>query len=216
MCHIFTNALLVFDTSVFDASLPTTSCIIRGQTVEERAEALAKSGKVASAGNVWRFLGSMMYNSEEMLLARKIAREIRANERRERESAQADAETALLEKAEGVYQTFREKGSVLTALSAEDLKHLVRFVCHIKKKKGDTFSKHSGSKKKMQERLAAVEPSWTKYFVEDEEGDAGAANHDSAGATGASAEESDGGNGAGDSASNGGPENDVIAADAEC
>ena len=68
----------------------------------------------------------------------------------------------------------------------------------------------------MQQRLAAVEPSWTKYFMVDEERDAGAANQANAGATDASAEGSGGGNGDGDSASNDGPENDAIAAGVEC
>ena len=174
---MFTIVLLGCDSLCLTPTYPPrTSCIICGKTEREHVDVLARSGKVALVGNMWRLLGSMMYNSNEILLARKIACEIKDNEQRERESAQVDAETALLEKAEGIYQTFREKSSVLTALSADDLKHLVRFVCHIEKKKGDTFSKHSGSTKKMQQRLAAVESSWTKYFMEDKEGDVGAAN----------------------------------------
>ena len=61
-----------YDISVFDASLPTTSCTVRGETMEERARALAKSGRVASAGGMFRFLGTTMYNSEDMLCARNI------------------------------------------------------------------------------------------------------------------------------------------------
>ena len=48
--------------------------------MEERARHLAKLGRVASAGAMFRFLGTMMYNSEDMLLARKIVREEKEKE----------------------------------------------------------------------------------------------------------------------------------------
>ena len=45
-----------------------------------------------------------------------------------------------------------------------------------KKGKGDTYSSHSGSKKKPKERMAEVQPVWAEYFeflmVADEEDDA--------------------------------------------
>ena len=34
----------------------------------------------------------------------------------------------------------------------------------MKKKKGDSYSKHSGSKEKLKLRMAQVKPVWTKYF----------------------------------------------------
>ena len=46
-----------------------------------------------------------------------------------------------------------------------ELKDIVRFLCCVENKgKGDSFSKHSGSRKKLKERIAEVEPLWTKYF----------------------------------------------------
>ena len=43
---------LGYDTAVFNANLPTTSCIIRCETTEEPAQALAKPGRMALAGTV--------------------------------------------------------------------------------------------------------------------------------------------------------------------
>ena len=54
---------------------------------------------------------------------------------------------------------------MLKKIGTDNLKHLVRFLCHVKKTKGDTFSNHSGSKKKMQEWIAGSKPLWTSYFV---------------------------------------------------
>ena len=34
--------------------------------------------------------------------------------------------------------------------------------------KGDTYSSHGGSKKKRKERMAEVQPVWTKYFEDTE------------------------------------------------
>ena len=95
ICVLLIKLLLDFDTAVFDATLPTTTSIIRGETEEERAEALAKTGKLASAGNMYRYLGSMMYNSKELLLARSIARENKHKEVQEREDREAEKEMAL-------------------------------------------------------------------------------------------------------------------------
>ena len=68
---------------MFNTILPTTTSIIRGETTEEQAQALAKTGRVVSADNVYRFLKSMMYNSAELLLAENIARESKRNEQQD-------------------------------------------------------------------------------------------------------------------------------------
>ena len=60
---------------------------------------------------------------------------------------------------------FKDNDSLFTKIGTDDLKHLVRFLCYVKKTKGDTFSKHSGNKKKMQEWIAGGEPLWTSYFA---------------------------------------------------
>ena len=91
------------NTDVFDAALPTTSPLIRGQTVEEHARNLEKSGKTSSAGGMFRFLGNMMYNGEEMLLARKIAREENANKEQEK----IDREEKIMDVVEKVGSYYR-------------------------------------------------------------------------------------------------------------
>ena len=153
-----------FEVSVFDATLPTTSCSLRGETMEERARQLAKSGRVASAGAMFRFLGTMMYNSEDMLLARKIAREEKEKEVQEKDDAEENHAIDLFEKSDQAFMHFRDSGSLLSNIGKEPLQDIVRFICHQEKKKGDTYSKYSGSMKKMRERIAEVQPVWTKYF----------------------------------------------------
>ena len=106
-----------------------------------------------------------MYNSAELLLARKIARENKRKEQQDRADEEEEVSMRLLEKADQAYLRFKDGGSLLTKLGTDDLKDLVWFLCHVKKTKGDTFSKHSGSKKKMRERIAGSEPLWTSYFA---------------------------------------------------
>ena len=156
---------LGYDTTVFDVNLPTTSCIIRGETTKERVQALAKTGRLASAGTVWRFLGTSVYNGEDMLRAREIARENRMRESQEKEDEEDALALRLYGEADLAYVKFKEGGSLLSKLGGDDLKDLVRFICHVEKKKGDTYLKHSSSKKKMLERIARVTPLWTKYFT---------------------------------------------------
>ena len=142
--------------------------------MEERAQGLAKTGKTATAGNTWRFLGHLIYNSEDLLRAREIAREIAANKRKEREDAQEERDMALLDKAEQAYRKFKEKGSLLDRLTVPDLQDIVRFLCSVEKKGAeDTFTRNNKGKKKLKERIAAVEPGvWTKYFEADGEEEA--------------------------------------------
>ena len=41
----------------------------------------------------------------------------------------------------------------------------MRFLCCAEEKgKGESYSSHAGSKKKLKERMAEVQPVWTKYF----------------------------------------------------
>jgi len=83
----------------------------------------------------------------------------------EKEDAEDAVALRLHGKADLAYVKFKEEGSLLTKLDADDLRNLVRFICHVEKKKGGTYSKHSGSKKKMLERIARVKPLWTMYFA---------------------------------------------------
>ena len=134
--------------------------------MEERAQGLAKTGKTASAVNTWRFLGHLIYNSEDMLRAREIAREIAASKRKEKEDAQEERDVALLDKAEQAYHKFNEKGSLLDRLTVPDLQDIVRFLCSVEKKGAeDTYTRNNKGKEKLKQRIAAVEPGiWTKYF----------------------------------------------------
>ena len=63
--------------SVFDAVLPTTTPIQRAATSEERVQALVAGKKTARASGLFRVLGCMLYNGDEILAARKADREAR-------------------------------------------------------------------------------------------------------------------------------------------
>ena len=138
--------------------------MIRGETVEERARALAKSGKTASAGGMFRFLGNMMYNGEELLLARKIQREMKEKEKQ----AEIDKADKVMEElfaaADRVYEKFVECDECIQGLNSNDLKALVKFIVKIENKPNDTFSKHKNVTL-LKARLAECDPSWTKYFA---------------------------------------------------
>ena len=150
---------------MFDATLPTTTSIIRGETAEERAEHLAKTGKTASASNIYRYLGLMMYNSKELLRAREIARETKEQEQQDKVDMAKEKEASLFRKADDAYWIFHEHGHLLAKLNLSELQDIVRYLCCVESKgKGNTYSKHSGSKKKLKERITAVQPVWTKYF----------------------------------------------------
>ena len=121
---------------------------------------------------MYRYLGSMMYNSAELFLARKIARENKRREEQERDDREEEKEMALFEKTDQAYLIFKEGGLLLSKLDKTELQDIVRFLCSVEKTKEDTYSKHSGSMKKMKERITMVQPVWTKYFappVEEEE-----------------------------------------------
>ena len=168
------HSLLGFDTSVFDTNLPTTSCTIRGETVEERARALAKTGRTASAGGMFRFLGSMVYNGEELLRAREIQREEREKAEQDELDKEQEEMEKILEEADQVYQKYQEKGCDLDKLSNPDLKKLVKYICKLERKSNDAPSHHKNASM-MKKRLNEVEGCWTKYFdpvehVSDEEG----------------------------------------------
>ena len=96
----------------------------------------------------------------------KMTRARLANKRKEKEDAQEERDMALLDKAEQAYRKFKEKGSLLDRLTVPDLQDIVRFLCSVEKKGAeDTFTRNNKGKKKLKERIAAVEPGlWTKYF----------------------------------------------------
>ena len=170
LTHLFCRSSAGFDTGVFDAILPTTSCIIRGETVEERARALAKTGKTAQADGMFRYLGNMIYNGEELLRARQIQREEREKARQEKEDERAKEMDSLFEAAEEAYYKYANGDHDLSRLRNDDLKALIRFIVRIKKKEGDNVSKHKNATL-MKERLAECDPCWTTYFTSGTESD---------------------------------------------
>ena len=134
-CVTLIKLLLGFDTAMFDVTMATTTSIIRGKTEEERVEALSKTGKLALVGNMYRYLGLMMYNSAELLLAHKIARENKHKEEQERDDREEEKEMALFEnkKADQAYLIFKEGGSLLSKLETTNLQDIVRSLCSVKK-----------------------------------------------------------------------------------
>lgn len=155
-----------YDTTVFDATLPTTTAIIRGETVEERAQQLAKSGRTASAGGMFRFLGSMLYNGEELLRAREIQRENKQKDLQDKEDKEQQEMETLFEEADQVYEKFIDHDSKLSALTNADLKKLIKFICKVERKPKDAPSHHNTADK-MKKRLRECKIRWTKYFNPD-------------------------------------------------
>ena len=95
-----------FCTAVFDTTVSTTTSIIRGTTEKERAQSLAKTGKLASVGNMYHYLGSMLYNGAELLLAHKIARQNKEKDEQEKPDKAKEKEAALCSKAKDAYVIF--------------------------------------------------------------------------------------------------------------
>ena len=64
---------------------------------------------------------------------------------------------------------------ILSRLDKTELQDIVCFLCSVEKTKGDPYFKQSVSMTKMRERIAKVQPVWTKCFTppaEEEEGSA--------------------------------------------
>ena len=69
--------------------------IMRGKTAEEWAQKLTKSDKVASAGNMYRYLGWTMYSSKGLILARKISCENKKKDKQDKIDKAKEKEIAL-------------------------------------------------------------------------------------------------------------------------
>ena len=144
--------------------MPTTTSIVRGQTEKERARELAKTGRVASAGNMFRLLGSMMYDGPDLLLARKIARENKEKEQHKRRWTGPRRRKYPCTTRQRRRILFCPQAHLLNKLNLEELVDVVLYICYVEKKKGDTFASHSSGKEKLKLRMAQVQPVWTKYF----------------------------------------------------
>jgi len=144
--------------------LPTTTALIRGTTAKERARDLAKSGRTASAGTVWRFLSNMLYNGEEMLRARAIQRKMKQQEKQDKEDKEQNAMEELFQAADKVFNKyFDDHEENISALGRDDLYTLIKFICKIENKPKDAPSSYKNMND-VKKRLMECKPHWTKYF----------------------------------------------------
>ena len=93
-----------FFVGAFEAELPTTTKVEKGDTIEEQAQSLAKTGKVSSAGNAYSALGSMLYNREAMLQARGISREMKQKAKHEESQKKNQDKMSKYKAAREVYE----------------------------------------------------------------------------------------------------------------
>ena len=70
-----------------------------------------------------------MYNSKDMLPARKIARKENEKEVQEKEDSEEARSLELFEKTDQGYMLHTEGGSLLANLGKERLQGIVRFLC---------------------------------------------------------------------------------------
>ena len=147
-----------FFVGAFDAELPTTTKIERGNTIEEQAQSLANTGKVSSAGNAFRALGSMLYNGEAMLRAREISREMKQKAKHEEAQKKNQDRMSKYEAAREVY----EKETHGEKLKCGDLKTLLKFICSEERKDNPSQFK---TVQEMKNRLDNCDIPWQNYFV---------------------------------------------------
>ena len=91
---------------------------------------------------MFRFLGTMMYSSQDMIRVREIARELKQKQEQEKDNAEDAHALDLFKKADQVYMLFKERDSLLSNLGKEPLQDTICFICHQEKKKGDTYLKY--------------------------------------------------------------------------
>ena len=149
-----------FKVDAFDAVLPTTTPLVRESTEHERAKKLAKTGKTASAGGIFRHLGSMVYNSEELLLARMYQRQWRDEEREKRAEQKSEEHRKSYSAALEVYHKHK-RGDKLINL---DLQVLLKYICNKEKLNKSDCSSNYKNATKMWERLNNCKRPWTDYF----------------------------------------------------
>jgi hypothetical protein len=144
--------------------------MIHGQTVQEQAEALAKSGRVAKASGMFRYLGNMLYKGEEVLLARKIFADIQKAKADVREEKNRNAQEELVEAAAEVYQKYIANPNA--KLTKKDLQTIVKFVVPLEgKDDAKCPSKHFKNIDTLMLRLSQCDRPWYKYLApnDDEE-----------------------------------------------
>ena len=92
---------------------------------------------------MFRYLGSMLYNGEELLLARKIYADKKRDELAEKEQKKQSKEDEMMERAEAAYEKHVEGQK----LNVNDLKAVVRFACALEGKADKKNSSQYKTKK---------------------------------------------------------------------
>ena len=134
--------------------------------MEARAQALAASGRTASAGGMFRYLGSMVYNGQEMLRAREIQRENKENARQAKVNSGLQELQTLFEEASAVYQDYStHHDHDLDKLKNKQLEKLVKYIVKKEAKPKDAFSHHSANAAKLKKRLGDCKQQWENYFI---------------------------------------------------
>ena len=152
--------------SVFDAVLPTTTPIQRAETSKERVQALVAGKKTARASGLFRVLGCMLYNGDEILAARKADREAREKAAAAKAKKAEDKEIKLYEEASLMYQLFvDEKNRDLQKMKKDELSPIVKYLCSVNPQgRGDCVTKY----KKKPEMIARImnvgSQPWTFWF----------------------------------------------------
>ena len=118
------------------------------------------------ASGLFRVLGDMMYNGDEILAARKADREARKKAAAAKAQKAEDKEIELYEEASLMYQKFvDEKNRDLQKMKNNELSPIVKYLCSVDPQvRRDCVSKYN-SKPKMIERIMTVgfQP-WTFWF----------------------------------------------------
>ena len=113
-----------------------------------------------------------MYNSEYMLLARKIAREEKEKEVQEKKDSEEARSLELFEKADQAYMLYKEGVFFSRIWGRSPSKILfVSSVITRRRRVMPTPSTVAVSMKRMRLRISEVQPVWTKHFspIEEEE-----------------------------------------------
>jgi hypothetical protein len=162
--------------------LPTTSGPVQRQPTDQlQAEALAKTGKTASAGAIWLNTSGDVLNSWTVLEARRIQRAALQKKVDDKEQRRQEAEEEMLEDAQAVYFKFCTHGE--KKLNNADLKALVKFVVHLEGRDDKSKISQYNNRTKMLQRLQQCDVPWTNYFKQSDSSDDESSND----------EESDGG-----------------------
>ena len=124
-----------------------------------RMKGVILNGLLSNATNVLTIMDEIFHafkNALHLSTHQQFARKIKVNEkaimrRKNTIAEKVAAGIAVFEKTDQAYTWCKDTSSLLTKIGTDDLKHLICFLCRVKKTKDNTFSKHSGNKKKIRD-----------------------------------------------------------------